>query len=145
MSFLFHRFQFCAVLFTVPHSVAKQAWPMLSGGGKGRRLPPPTEGPVLAHSTVHVWMSIRRKEQGHLVWPVQTGRGDCHSCFLFCEASSFSWSFSFVHFERALVIMSDALPLSTVSVRDIMFILSWFRVACRASSSNSPRSPVRET
>lgn len=41
-----------------------------------------------------------------------------------------------MHFERALVIMSDALPPRTVSARDIMFILHRFLVACRANSSN---------
>lgn len=55
---------------------------------------------------------------------------------MFCGASSFSWSFSFMHFERALVMMSDALPPRTVSATDIMFILPWFLVACRANSSN---------
>lgn len=43
--------------------------------------------------------------------------------FCFCGVSSFSWSFSFMHFERALVIMSQALLHRTVSARDIMFIL----------------------
>lgn len=89
MSFLFHRFQFCAVLFTVPHSVAKQAWPMLSGGGKGRRLPPPTEGPVLAHSTVHVWMPIRGKEHGHLRRVQQSERS-----LMFASARFWTLAFS---------------------------------------------------
>lgn len=110
--------------------------PSCPRGGQWRRLPPPIEGPVLAHSTVRVWIPYGGKNTGIWFGWYRPDKGDCHSCFLFCGASSFSWSFPFMHFERALVIMSDALPPRTVSARDIMFILPWFLVACRANSSN---------
>lgn len=83
------------------------------------------------------------ERNGHLVRLVQTGQRGLPFMFLFCRASSFSWSFSFMHFERALVKMSDALPPRTVSARDMMFILPWFLVAWRANSSNVSASPPR--
>lgn len=44
------------------------------GGSSVKTTASCSEGPVLAHSTVRVWISIQRKEHGHLVWLVQTGQ-----------------------------------------------------------------------
>lgn len=44
------------------------------GGSSVKTTASCSEGPVLAHSTVHVYIPIRGKEHGHLVWLVQTGQ-----------------------------------------------------------------------
>lgn len=97
MSFLlFHRFQFCAVFYKVPNFVAKQAWPKLSGEAQWRRLPPVLRG-LFWRIPLHAYRyPYGGKENGQLVWLVQTGQRGLPFMFLFCGVSpslglSLSW------------------------------------------------------
>lgn len=136
---LFHRFQFCAILYEVPHSVAKQAWPKLSGGGGGSVKTTASADRGACSGAFHCTrMDIHTEERTRASGLAGTDWTQRTTIYVFCFAGPppSLGSFSFMHFERALVIMSDALPPRTVSARDIMFILPWFLVACRANSSN---------
>lgn len=101
------------------------------GGSSVKTTASCSEGPVLARIDTHTGERTRASGLAGTDW---TKRTTIH-VFCFAGPPPSLGPFSFMHFERALVIMSDALPPRTVSARDIMFILPWFLVACRANSS----------
>lgn len=104
------------------------------GGAQWRRQHPPIEGPVLAHSTVRVWISIQRKEHGHLFWLVQTGQRGLS--FMFFVLRGLLLLFFLHGFWESLSNNVRRFATQNSECRDIMFILPWFLVACRANSSN---------